>query len=296
MNKLSTIFILTFFFCFLVFSRATAQLSLTLSTDKTTFQLGEPLVVNVELKNNGNSAVNVIKHLEPDYQFTSYTITKPDDKTTPYGPVTILNIRQNLTTTLSPGKSLFGRAKIFFGNKGWLFDKPGNYKIKAIHTSLEGNHVSSNELTIEIQSPPDEPTRRAAELMLTGPAGLFLLWEGGDQLTEGIAALEKVVKELPETLHAVYANFALGKNLSRDQGERKADLEKATIYLERSHKLTKEKVPTDYVRSKLLMELSDIYEKEGKKEKQKEIRRIFREEFRDKKQFQRELQKIEGER
>ena len=292
MYRLSTILILTLFFSFLAFSQTNAQLSLTLSADKSAFQLGEPLVVNVELKNEGGNSVEIIKYLAPNYQFTSYTITMPDGGQSSYHPPTILNVMHNFKTTLSPGESLFETAKIFFGNEGWLFDTPGNYKINATHTSLDGNHITSNQLAVEIQSPTDDGQRRAAELMLTSEAGIFLLWEGGDQFKKGIASLERVATELSETVHATYANFALGNNLSQDQGERKADLEKATAYLEQAQRLSKEKTSTDYLRSKTLMRLNDIYEKEGKTEKRDEVLRMYREEFKDKKQYRMELQKI----
>ena len=292
MFKLSKILIFTLLFSFLVFSQTYAQLSLTLSTDKNTFQLGEPLFVSVELKNKGNSSMDVIKFLEPDYQFTRYTVIKPDGNQIFYGPITILNVRQNLTMSLAPGESHFENAKIFFGNKGWVFDTPGTYKITATHTSLDGNHINSNELTVEIQSASDEAHRNAADLMLTSEAGLFLLWEGGDQFKDGIASLEKVASELSGTIHATYANFALGMNLSQNQGERKAELDKASTYLEQAQRLSKEKTSTDYLRSKTLMRLNDIYEKEGKMEKRDEVLRMFREEFKDKKQYRMELQKI----
>ena len=293
MIRLPRFLVYTLFLCLLPFSSAHAQLRLILSTDKSSFQLVEPLVVNVELKNESSRPMKVVKYLAPDYQFTTYEVTKPGGEQIPYRSLTILNVRQDLYTTLGPGESLFKRAKIFFGNKGWVFDEPGTYKATATHTALEGNHIRSNELALEIKSPPDEAHRRATELMLTGQAGIFLLWEGGDQFSEGISNLEKVVRQLSETVHATYANYALGANLSQDQGERKADLEKATTYLERARMLSEDKIPTDYLRSRILLQLSDIYGKTGERKKQEEIRRMFRREFQKKKQFQKEMRVIE---
>jgi len=59
MYKLSITLITTLLFFFIAFSQIHAQISLTLSADKSTFQLGEPLVVNVELKNAGSSPVEI---------------------------------------------------------------------------------------------------------------------------------------------------------------------------------------------------------------------------------------------
>lgn len=292
MNKLSIAFILNLLFHLFAVSYSNAQLSLILRSERSSYQLGEPLIVTVELKNEGSDSLKVIKYLNPDYMFTSYKITNIDGKEIPYSPVTILNVRRSYTTTLTPGESLFGTAKIFFGNKGWLFDKPGNYKIIATHTSLENNHISSNELNVEIRSPIDDAHRQAAELMMISEVGIFLLWEGGDQFTKGISALQRVANELPETVHAIYANFGLGMNLSIDQGERKANLDKATIYLEKARKLSKEKVSSDYIRSNTLLQLYDIYKKTSKKVQQDEIRRVFREEFKENKRFEKQLQKI----
>ncbi len=191
MIRLPRFLVYTLFLCLLPFFSAHAQLRLILSTDKSSFQLGEPLVVNVELKNESSRPMKVVKYLAPDYQFTTYEVTKPGGEQIPYRSLTILNVRQDLYTTLGPGESLFERAKIFFGNEGWVFKKPGTYRVNAAHTPVEGNPIRSNELALEIKSPPDQAHRRATELVLTGQAGIFLLWEGGDQFSEGISNLEK---------------------------------------------------------------------------------------------------------
>lgn len=274
-------------------SVALADVVLSLTTDKNVFLLGEPLTVDVELRNEDGNVEEVVKYLAPEYKFTSYMITRPDGQSVPYEPVTMLNVRGNYRIALSPGEVISATAKIFFGNKGWLFTEPGSYRIQASHTALDGGPIVSNELDIEIASPTTEAHRAAAEVMLTSEVGLFLLWNGGDQLQDARASLQQISDQFPETVYAGYADFALGMNLSVSQGERSADLEQATAYLERAERKSAEMELTDYVRSTTLLQLFDNYQELGESERLEDVRETLQREYQGQPAIQDQLESIE---
>jgi hypothetical protein len=65
-----------------------------------------------------------------------------------------------------------------------------------------------------------------------------MMMEGGDELKDGIAQLEKIAAEFPETPYGGVANYILGKNYSQpamnfvSKKPREADLTRANKYLE----------------------------------------------------------------
>lgn len=215
---------------------AAESVELTISSDKTEFALGEPVILYVSLKNTGNTSVTLLKILEPEGSFVDYMIKAPGGNYRSFVPWMHKDY-DSPGVALSPGQAVNGEAKIFFGGEGWVFTKPGRYEIRALY---EGK-ISSNTIAITVATPSDTATQNASRLFLESKeVGKFLLFEGGDHLKDGMGRLEQTAAQLPNTPHAFYANYALGANLTRDFANfqekrfRKADPQRAIQYLQKA--------------------------------------------------------------
>lgn len=256
-----------------------AQVELQLRADREDYRLGEPVVLYATLRNEGPDTVSVIPRLTPEYGFTRYTVTGPHERPV-LQPVVMYDIRPGeLTSPLPPGDSVTALVKVFFGSSGWMLAEPGSYRVRAEHLMPAGVTVVSEPLTLDVHPPSSDEEQRAADRFLTRDVGLFLLWEGGDQFTEAIRDLRKIARRLPQSRYAAYANFALGMNLTVDQGSRPADPQQAQLYLERAREASDASETTGYLRGAVLTELWDLYGITGDNERREEIRRELREEI-----------------
>jgi len=215
---------------------ARESVALEIKADKRAFTLGEPIIIYVSLTNTGRTATEVMRILEPDAGFVEYWVKRPDGKDAAFLPWAHKDHPSPLQR-LSPGEAVRAEAKIFFGGDGWTFTKPGRYEIRAVYLK----RVNSNRLTVTVLPTADEATKRAADLFLrSDEVGKFLLFEGGDHLSDGIRRLKQAANQFPQTPHASYANFALGANLMQDfvnfkvNRLRRADPHRAIKYLEKA--------------------------------------------------------------
>lgn len=191
---------------------AQRDLELSLVSDRTEFEFGEPVVLFVSLTNRGSTASGAMRFLQPDYGFVEYIVRDPEGTEQTFVPLG-LNEHAAPQMTLAPGESLIAEAKLFFGGRGWTFASPGRYQVQAVYLG----EVSSNRREVTVRAPTEEASRRAAELFLQSEeVGRFLVFEGGDHLSDGMGRLEEVASTLPATPHATYANYALGVNLLHD--------------------------------------------------------------------------------
>jgi hypothetical protein len=252
-------------------AQAQDRLELRIAADKDQYQLGEPVILYVTLRNAGVNPVEVARLLSPEYEFVKYRVKEPGGETVQFVPWAIKD-HPAPSQRLAAGGEVHGVAKIFYGGHGWTFQRPGSYEVTATYR----DQVTSNPLKITVAEPRDQATRRAAEVFLgSDEAGRFLLLEGGDHLSEGIRHLQQVAQEFGDTPHATYANYALGASLMSDFADfkanrlRKAEPRTARDYLERASARPVGRFDT--ARSNVL--LLDAYSKLGEQQKADAVRR-----------------------
>ena len=190
------------------FSAQANEVVFKIEANKTDYFLGEPVVLYVSLQNTGEVPLRLPFRLKPINQAVRYQVNGRH-----FLPWAMVN-NARTTKEFAIEEVVRAEVKLFYGAGGWLFKEPGAYEITAI-TNRGG--ISSNTVTITVHAPVDEQTTRAVELFLESfEVGLFLLFEGGDYLTEGIQRLIQVATDYPNTPHATYANQALGTRLVND--------------------------------------------------------------------------------
>jgi hypothetical protein len=213
-------------------------LQLTLSTDKTAYVLGEPVIASVRLLNVGDSAASAISRLGPEFGFVDYTIAGPQGVERQYRPVSVVNVRRGFRQNLAPGASVYDAAKVFYANTGWTFRTPGMYTITATYPL--GQTAVTTELTIEVVAPPPEQQEAARLMLSNNQQGLLLYWEHGDHLIDGIQNLTQLAEQFPNSQLGAYANFGLGINLAKEffnaatDSVRPADYQQAVARLTRA--------------------------------------------------------------
>ena len=211
-------------------------LELRIRTDKAEYNLGEPVVVYISLANRGTQTVGVLDYLEPEANYVQFLVTKPGSATAERFLPYIVECTDTGPVNLAPGETLNGAAKVFYGQQGWLFDRPGAYTLQAIYLG----RVESNRLNLTVVQGAGDDRTAGRLLVRSSEAGRFLYLEGGDHLTEGRAVLQRISDQHGASALAPYANYALGVNLSEDfanfqtQSLREADLPGANRLLERS--------------------------------------------------------------
>ena len=190
---------------------------LTIKSNKTHYVLGEPVILYVSLQNTSEDRTVLPSLLDPMSGFVRYRLKPLGENskgTTGYFSPWAIGDFLGGTTEFAPGEFINEEVKLFFGATGWLFRVVGSYEITA---EMPDHGLFSNTIKITVQTPTDDATTKAAQLFLeSDEAGFFLFFEAGDHLTEGIQRLEQVATQYPNTLHATYANQALGARLVDD--------------------------------------------------------------------------------
>lgn len=244
---------------------AQAALRLSLSFEKPTFLVGEPVIAHVTLSNVGAENLSIPAELEPEYYRIRYMIGINGGPEEMFRPWALLE--NDDVSQLATGTSVSTQAKIFFGANGWTFSTPGTYTIRALMGRL-----GSEPARITVQQPPTDIERRqSAALLGSREAGLFILLNGGDHLTAGI----KVVRDIATSGSrlAGYANYALGASLATEFANlktatvRSRNLPQAEQFLERSQQL----LPSDALFYKLGGErlLIDVVRQRGRPQEAK---------------------------
>lgn len=194
------------------------SLRLVLSAPKSTFVVGEPVVLTAELRNVGTTQVAVSPLLNPDYQFLNVEIRRPDmDRFHRFRPAVLADARGARLRRLAPGESMLTEIRVFFGAEGWTFAEPGSYAVRAdfgVGDPDGRDRVASNVLELEILEPARTADIRARTILtqpdgqLSTQAGLYLLFEGGDHLTQGAGAVRQIGEEA-DAAQAPAARLAL---------------------------------------------------------------------------------------
>jgi hypothetical protein len=259
----------------------TLGLEFTIKMGKDKYLPGQPAIAYLEIKNNSLDPIRLIKNLSPEYEVVQFFI-KYEEKTNKFVPYTILDYIPT-ETILKPNESLYGHAKIFYGSGGYSFPQPGLYKVKATYSGLidrPGKIIASNTVEVNVIAPKDQDEEEQVSLIKGKEQALFLLFEGGDHLEEGINKLDQLAKKYPTSNLGTYANAVLGLRWSKDfkdykKGKiRKKDFNQARSFLE-----TAENNVKGHWADATFLKLADIHRESGEKGQTKKVLEKFLNKF-----------------
>ena len=200
-------------------------LELTLWSQQTSYEVGEPIELTARLLNRGNEAAQVVTLIEPEYGFLNIAIRRLEDageRWEPFQPAVLRNGRARLRIEpLAPGAALHGQARVFFGSSGWNFERPGTYEVVADFPAGDlgtGARLVSQPLRLVVTAPEAGPGAAARRILSTADQtrlgteqGLYLLFQGGSHLREGATKIRQLVQEVPTAAQAPAANLALAR-------------------------------------------------------------------------------------
>ena len=254
------------------------NITIRLEHDKTApYLIGEPVVVNVVLRNAGNEPVSIPAELEPDYEVIRFFIKRADDTgSTPgrlFRPWAV--IEDGGSRQLAPNDEIVVPSRIFYGAEGWTFRSEGTYTVTA-----RFSNATSNALTIVVAHPADDAQRALGiRLIESNQAGRFLLLDGGDHLDDGLPLIRQLAAT--DSVLGGYAANALGLSQSkryvnlRTSTVREANPIEALRLLQRGRTL----LPEGYFRLENYQGLSKTYLATGRLDSAAALQRDYRAEI-----------------
>jgi hypothetical protein len=258
------------------------EIKFTLKMGKEEYLPGQPAIAYLSLINNTDQTISLINSFDPKYDFVKFVIEQ-NENVTQFIPYSMVDAVPK-TMKLDPGKSIHGNAKIFYGSNGYTFPDPGVYKIKAVYHGLvyPSKVIESNIIEVKIRAPKNKEEEEQVNLIKGEEQALFLLFEGGDHLVNGIKNITELAEKYPNTVLGAYANASLGIHLSKDFKDlvqnkiRKPNIDSSNKFLSTA----KDNVMGHWANSSYLT-LARNYDKSGIKEKRTNLLNEFVEKFKD---------------
>lgn len=118
------------------------RLQLVVRSRKRLVELGEPVFVELRLRNVSNEDVMVYGNLDPSDGSVELAVTNPRGERRPLIPIAhtrMLGQQQ----ALKPGQSLYQSINLTIGRFGFPFKEPGAYRIEASYTNLNGKTAAA---------------------------------------------------------------------------------------------------------------------------------------------------------
>lgn len=97
--------------------------------------LGEPLSVQITLRNHGPATERVLRELGPEFEFVRYTLTGPDGVARDFNAWALKEPADPILM-LPPGGAVTATAELFFDGRRWFFDRAGSYRIADARLAL----------------------------------------------------------------------------------------------------------------------------------------------------------------
>jgi hypothetical protein len=182
------------------------------------FDLGEPVVVELKLELVDMRGKEVNANLHPDFGFVEIGIMHPSGRVSSYEPPMEHLVIPAMTMLDREKPSIYESAYIGYGRGGLHFESPGMYQVRAVYLAPDGSRVVSNILPVRIRSPLNREDDAAAELLLGEEQGQLMYYMGSDSehLRGGREAIAKLVEDHGKHPLAVYGRMVQGMNAGRE--------------------------------------------------------------------------------
>jgi hypothetical protein len=119
------------------------RLEFSIRTRKKMVEQGEPVLLELKLKNLADEALPVHRNLDPSDGLVDIAITNPKGERRPFLPFDHTRTRL-IPQLLEPGgESIFALADVTMGAFGFHFKEPGPYRIEASYTNVDGRTAAA---------------------------------------------------------------------------------------------------------------------------------------------------------
>jgi len=183
-------------------------LELRVRSRKSAYEMGEPVLLELRLRNLSEHSILVHKNLDPSDRFVRIAITDPTGRRRVFLPLEETYQAVELTR-LNSRKALYGEVDLTIGRGGFPFKRPGSYLIEVTYTTLEGTEVSA-ALRFCVRSPSARDAGAVRELF-DARVGRVLYFDGTRVLGDVIERLNWIRVRLgplhPASIHIASTLF-----------------------------------------------------------------------------------------
>ncbi|MCZ6666573.1 MAG: M20/M25/M40 family metallo-hydrolase, partial [Gammaproteobacteria bacterium] len=118
------------------------RLQLTVRGRKAMMELGEPVVVELKLKNISDEPIPVHTNLAASDGYVELAVTNPKGERRPFVPFAHTRVRIS-RILLESGEAIYEPVKLILGQFGCPFKQPGPYRIEASYTNIDGGTAAA---------------------------------------------------------------------------------------------------------------------------------------------------------
>lgn len=186
------------------------------------FDLMEPVVIELRLRNLMDIPITIEEKLKPEFGNTTLFIHRPDGKIVEFNPI-FCQLNSPTIKALDVSDSCVEGADrysdtIFFnyGKGGFYFDTPGEYMLRAFYNA-NGLLIPSNVQKIRIGSPTSRNSDILATEFFTYPVGMSLYLHGSRSpfLSEGMDFLTCLAETSPDTMLGAKVGSRIAPSIGR---------------------------------------------------------------------------------
>lgn len=214
------------------------------------FDFGQPVRVELKLKNISESNQKLLLCLEPEDGLVTLYIRRPNGDVVRYIPP-LYRFQAHNEVEVAPGESIYESALLSFGAKGPQFQEPGEYIIRAYYNLPNGGLIVSRSCRLRVCVPSGRNSEELAHLLFSREAAKFLYFGGTERYPEVTSRLKEAVEKYAKTDPVVvrHINAALGLHqarrfkqvISKENRQlvtfREANLQEAAVHLEAAREL-----------------------------------------------------------
>lgn len=184
------------------------------------FELLEPVVVELRVKNLLDEPVLIEANLKPEYGSTKFYVRRPDGRVMECRPVICQMATPNIKTLEPKDSNIEGGDRhsdtifLSYGSIGFNFDKPGDYLIRAIYQGPGGRMLPSNVHRVRIGNPKTNEEDALGLKFFTYQTGMDMYLKGSRScfLSEGLKVLNEIAEIYQDKI--VGAKIATGISTS----------------------------------------------------------------------------------
>jgi len=175
------------------------RLDLLLRSRKEIYEFGEPVIVELRLRNRTNQPVIAHRNLDPSDGLVEMAVTNPDGRRVPFLPVDHTRNRM-VPFVLEQGKeSVYQAVDMTMGSFGFSFKKPGAYRIEASYRNIDGGCAAA-VMQIYVRPPANYDVVPIVNELFDARLGTALYVDGTRVMEEVNERLDWVRGKLNEEL------------------------------------------------------------------------------------------------
>jgi hypothetical protein len=186
------------------------RLELVVRSRKKILELGEPVFVELRLRNVSDQAVTIHHNFNPSDGFVELAITNPRGERRPVVPIahTRNAVQQHI---LEPNEAIYRPANLTIGLFGFHFKEPGAYRIEASYTNIDGSKAAA-VLQLYVRPPTNYEDVPVVSELFDAKVGR-VLYVGGTRKLDGVTEKLDWVREHLGIEHPAYYYLSTTRGL-----------------------------------------------------------------------------------